>query len=243
MKITQLNLNNTTGFYQKEDTPFGVDEKGNLAPGFQYHDALVWEGSPGTKFLEEDIRHVPLSQFMAHWHDMFTRIAEYLVATVQPKYVLDIGCGSGQLSNYIRKVNKDIVTVTVDGNRDVLKSPYIDHNHFVARTDEELDFRDENGNKMLFDLIISLEHFEHISDNKVDVLMDNIVNHSKKGTHLIFTASTTPYPHDSHSHIHCNSRDRGYWLDIIRNRGFENYNVDYHLDRAGHTSEIFSVKS
>jgi SAM-dependent methyltransferase len=242
MKILQKNKNNITGFFQKDSTSFGVDEHGNLAPGFQFHDALVWKNSPGTEFLNRDIKHMPLDEFLELWHNMFTRIAEYLVNSIQPKYVLDLGCGSGQLSNYIRKIDPSIVTVTVDANREVVNSPYIDSNHFVARTDQSLNFTDSKGNKILFDLIISFEHFEHIADASVPALMQNIKDHSKLGTHLIFTACTTEYPADDHKHIHCNAQPREYWTNIIQQNGFEVYDGNFVLDRAGYTSEIFSKR-
>jgi SAM-dependent methyltransferase len=242
MKVTQKNKNNSTGFFQKENTSFGVDVNGNLAPGFQFHDALVWKNSPGTEFLNRDIKHMPLDEFLELWHSMFSRIAEYLVTTIKPKYVLDLGCGSGQLSNYIRKLDSNIVTVTVDANREVTSSPYIDSNHFIARTDLPLDFRDASGKKILFDLIISFEHFEHISDTAVPALMQNIKDHSKPGTHLIFTACTTEYPEDDHKHIHCNAQPREYWTNIIQQNGFEVYDGNFVLDRAGYTSEIFSKR-
>jgi 2-polyprenyl-3-methyl-5-hydroxy-6-metoxy-1,4-benzoquinol methylase len=242
MKIIQKNKNNTTGFFQKDRTDFGVDEHGNLADGFQFHDALVWKNSPGTEFLNRDIKHMPLDEFLELWHNMFSRIAKYLVNTIQPKYVLDLGCGSGQLSNYIRKLDPNIVTVTVDANREVINSPYIDSNHFIARTDQSLDFTDSKGNKILFDLIISFEHFEHISDSTVDMLMQNIKDHSKIDTHLIFTACTTKYTADDHEHIHCNAQHAEYWINHIRTIGFEPYDGNFILDRAGHTSEIFTKR-
>jgi len=240
MQIIQRNENNTTGFFQKDNTSFGVDEYGNTAPGFQFHDALVWENSPGMEFLNRDIKHMPIDDFLELWHNIFYRIAEYLVTTIRPKFVLDLGCGSGQLCNYIRKLDSNIITVTVDANREVLNGPYIDSNHFIARTDKLLDFRDANGNKIIFDLIVSFEHFEHISHESVDILMANIKDHSKLGTHLIFTACTTEYPAADHKHIHCNAQGREYWVNQVQKNGFEVYDSDFILNRAGHTSEIFS---
>jgi SAM-dependent methyltransferase len=242
MKIVQKNKKNSIGFYQKDNTTFGVDENGDLANGFQFHDALVWKNSPGTEFLNNDIKHISLDEFLELWHNMFSRIAEYLVTTIKPKYVLDLGSGSGQLSNYIRKLDPSIVTVTVDANQQVVNSPYIDDNHFIARTDQPLDFRDEKGNKIIFDLIISFEHFEHISHDAVNMLMENIKNHSKVDTHLIFTACIKEYPALDHKHIHCNAQEAQYWIDNIQQIGFEVYDSGFILDRAGYTSEIFSKR-
>jgi SAM-dependent methyltransferase len=243
MKIYQVNENNKTGFYQKDNTSFGVDEHGNLAPGFQFHDALVWKNSPGTEFLNRDIKHMPLDDFMDLWNKMFTRIAEHLVSTIKPKYVLDLGCGSGEFCNYIRKIDPNIITVTVDANRETVNSPYIDENHFIARTDLPLNFVDKNKNKVLFDLIVSFEHFEHISHESVGTLMQNIKDHSKLDTHLIFTACTYKYPHQSHEHIHCNAQSKEYWIEWIKKYGFEEYDGNFVLDRAGYTSEIFSKRN
>ena len=137
---------------------------------------------------------------------------------------------------------EDGVRFTVDANREVINSPYIDSNHFIARTDQPLDFTDSKGNKILFDLIISFEHFEHITHESVSSLMRNIQDHSKIGTHLIFTACTTEYPAEDHKHIHCNAQPYEYWIDNIRPYGFEPYNSNFILDRAGHTSEIFAKR-
>lgn len=243
MKIVQRNKNNTNGYFQKENTDFGVDENGNLAQGFQFHNALVWKDSPGTDFLNILIApHIPLDQLMNNWYQMFYRIADYLVKTYQPKYVLELGSGNGELCAYIRKINSDIVTVTTDANREVVKSPYIDSNHFICRTDKTLDFVDENGKKILFDLIISFDHFEHIHNDNVNVLMENIKDHSKIGTILIFTASQTPYTDETYRHVHCNPQSREYWLEWIKKYGFEEFGSNFSLNRAGSTSEIFAKR-
>ena len=43
-KIRQINDTNTTGFFHKAGTDIGVDENGEVALGYQHHDALWWNG-------------------------------------------------------------------------------------------------------------------------------------------------------------------------------------------------------
>jgi SAM-dependent methyltransferase len=237
MKIQQKNLDNVTGFFQKDDTNFGVDENGQLADGFQYEDALHWEGSPANHIQAQSIPD--FFNWIKGFDNMFFDIAQNLVNTIKPKKVLDLGSGSGILVKYIRDLDPSIITVTVDANRDTVKSPYIDENHFIARTDMPLDFRDTKNKKVIFDLILCLDHLEHISENRLNDFMQNVVDHSDLNTKFIFAANADPYPHESHKHIHCNAKPGSYWIDIIQKFGFEPYENEFFLGRSHNSSEIF----
>lgn len=240
IKVFQKNPNNRVGFIRKDESDFGIDENGQLADGFQYHDALWWEGSSAQQLQQSMGINIP--EFLANWNKMFMRIAEYVVYEIKPKSVLELGCGSGELSKYIRDLDGDILNVTIDANNETLQSPYYHQNHFIGRTDKVLDFVDADNNKITFDLIIAFEHFEHISENTVDTFMQNIRNHSTIGTKLLFTANKDPYPIESHKHIHCNPKPKSYWIDCIGRYGFEEYACDFEFNRAGNTSDIFSQR-
>jgi len=46
--------------------------------------------------------------------------------------------------------------------------------------------------------------------------MQNIRNHSKTGTHLIFTAGTNEDPAEDYKHIHCKCQPREKWNGHIK---------------------------
>jgi len=240
MKVVQNNSNNVFGFSRHENTDTGVDESGNVARGYQHHDAMWWKESPMER--SDATTTLELEPTVAYFESVFSNIASNIISCFNPKTVLDLGCGSGHLTYLLRKLNNDITTVTVDANRDTKLSPYIDHNHFIARTDKELDFTYENGEKVFFDLIISLEHFEHVPEDTFDMLMSNVVNHSLSGSSLVFTAAEWQYDDKNKEHVHCNLQDTLYWIDYIKDHGFFSIPNPFPLNRAGDTAEVFSIR-
>jgi len=250
-QIYQHNKENTTGISRIEGTDSGKDGQGNQVDGFQYHDALWWAGRgsidthrPPTLELEETVRG---------FEKLFSHIARSLITQFEPTRVLELGCGSGMLSYFLRRHDLGITTVTVDANQDVHRSPYVDHNHFLARTDEPLDFRDENNNPFKFDLVVSLEHFEHISEDTFEVLMENIDKHTVPGSNLAFTAAGWEYDHTEQGHVHCNVKTEDEWENYIERYKFKRISVpaydpvdgkmkEWRFGRAADTADIFAQK-
>jgi hypothetical protein len=66
-----------------------------------------------------------------------------------------------------------------------------------------------------FDLAMSIEVAEHILPEKSEVLVDNIVNASSK--YIIFTAASPGQGGEGH----INERERDFWIDLFKKRGFE----------------------
>ncbi len=237
MKVIQTNRDNTFGFARLNNLDIGVDEKGEIAQGYQHHDALWWKDSPIKR--DEATTTLDMDSTLQSFNIIFSNIANNIAINFAPKTVLELGCGNGQLANMLR--NFGIQTVTVDANREVLGSPFIDENHFLARTDKPLHFQYENGEPVVFDMVISLEHFEHVSPETFDVLMQNILNHTHQGSHLIFTAAAWEYDGDK-DHIHCNAKPKEYWQEYISKHGFEEMQRPFNLNRGGNTCEMFSVR-
>jgi len=249
-QIYQHNKENTTGISRIEGTDFGKDEQGNQIEGFQYHDALWWTASdsidtprPPTLELEETTQY---------FEGLFSHIARSLISVFKPVRVLELGCGNGMLSYFLRQHDPGIITVTVDANQDVHRSPYVDHNHFLARTDKPLDFRDENNNPFKFDLVISLEHFEHIAEDAFEVLMENIDKHTVPGSILAFTAAAWGYDLAEQEHVHCNVKTEDEWEKYIsayefkpitiRARDHNGKITRWRFGRAADTADIFAQK-
>ena len=238
-KIKQLNENNNTGFEHKTGTDIGLDEDGNVALGYQHHDALWWNGT--TTVEAKRPASLELHATVEYFHNLFGRIAYNLLTTFKPVSVLDLGCGSGMLCSKMRQLNSNVLTTTVDANQLVKeKSPYINENHFTARTDKKLDFRNENNHRLKFDMVVSLEHFEHVSEETFDTLMENIVEHTRKGSILVFTAASWAYDIEEQEHVHCHIKSTEEWVKYVQSYGFEILDPPFALNRAGDTAEIFT---
>lgn len=236
-KVKQVNLDNNFGFERVSGKDIGLDENGNLAQGYQHHDALWFPNSPMER--SEATTTLQMQETLNYFNIIFNKLTSNIINAIKPKKVLDLGCGSGQLTHMLRMYGID--TVTVDANKETVHSPYTDENHFIARTDKPLEFVDEEDNPVIFDLVISLEHFEHVSPETFDTLMNNIVKHTKSGSILICTAAGWAYDGDK-EHIHCNVRDEEYWHKYISSFGFEIIPNMFQTNRAGNNTEIFAKR-
>ena len=238
MKIYQENLSNCSGFFRKGEADLGVDEDGNLANGYQHHDALWWDGRNYIETRRPE--SMDFVQTMNFFNSCFGNLANNIVTYLRPKFILELGSGSGLLCSKLRGADSNIVTVSVDANRDVSRSPYIDQNHFCARTDRLLGFRDENKRRIIFDVVISLDHIEHISPEGIGYFMENIKTHTKHGSKLIFSSVDWKYPEGEHSHIHCNAKPKAWWVDLIGAFGFSEYFSPFPINRGGY--DLFMTK-
>jgi len=173
----------------------GIDASETVA-GYQHHDGLHFEG-PTCDAL----------------HNMFENLSKDILDNFKDvKYVLDVGSGAGHLRHWLLKLNPDLVIVTLDGNKETVNSPFLDlDNHFILRTDVDYELVDENGERIIFDLICSFEHFEHIEPSSFDVFMSNLIKHSKSDTCIIASAANWLYTKPEERHVHCNVKTGAEW--------------------------------
>ena len=186
----QINEQNTKGI-----------QKDEYLPGFAYVD--------GVRFDPEDEANLMMEP-MAMLLDEF--IGRHNITSI-----LDVGSGSGSLAWYLRQMNPSLSIVTLDGNVDTVKSPFIteDH-HFVVRTDQDYQIVDKDGNNAEFDLIISFEHLEHIQEENFVNFLQNIKNHSHDKTFFIATAAKWEYENEEEKHIHCNVKTIEEWHHYMK---------------------------
>jgi SAM-dependent methyltransferase len=233
--IRQANLYNK-GFEHKGGTDFGVDASGQKAQGYQHHDGLWFEGGEehnGRGKQETD-------RVIATFTDIFEKFASNLKFHFDPDRVLELGCGSGLMAQIMRERRMEVITA--DANpvaRD--HSPYLGEDHFWVRTDQPLDFVDEDGSRVYFDAVVSLEHFEHVPEDTFDTLMENICEHTLPGAALIFTAAQWKYAGDQ-EHIHCNVKNYDEWKEYLEKFGFEIKEHKFSINRCGDTIEIFAER-
>lgn len=159
-------------------------------PGYQHHDGLHFE----------------------EWkHLTYKNLAQKIVEKYCNKKdikILELGCGAGSLTGWIRKFNSNPLIVTADGNVGTVESPYIINNfHFIIRTDRDYHFVDENGETILFDIILCYEHLEHIEEKNLEQFLTSLNKHVKNGTIFLGTASINPYD----ERVHVNVKKREEW--------------------------------
>lgn len=198
-----LSCSSDLKIYQVNKKNKGIDRKGkNIPPGYQHKDGLWFEKDK---------------------HDTYFDLANYLyngfIKKNNFKTILELGSGAGSLAYHLRKLDPNLIVVTIDGNKKTSKSPYVKSNHhFIARTDENIEFFDRKKNRIIFDFIISFEHFEHIEDGKFQNLIDNIKKHIDENT-LCFcsAASWGPGAYEPH----CNVKTLNEWEKYLSAQDFE----------------------
>tara|TARA_Y100000361_G_scaffold149454_1_gene163729 strand:+ start:2058 stop:2777 length:720 start_codon:yes stop_codon:yes gene_type:complete len=146
------------------------DNNSESCPGFSWIDSIKWIDERPTAYAS---------------------LAKTLVNTFpDAKSILELGCGPGCLSYYIKHYGDDVEIVTLDINADApLRSPFIGENHFLCYTDKPYQIQKDNKD-VKFDLIISYEHFEHIPPKNLGEFLNNIKKHCHENTIINCTAST-----------------------------------------------------
>ena len=140
-------------------------------------------------------------------------LAEYFVPKIiekfNPKYVFDIGCGSGQWLDEYRKYN--VLTKGVEGSS----------NAFIEMSDEtkevvlEWDLRDKiKEEDYNIDFVQSFEVAEHIEKKYADVFVHNLIKDDPDI--ILFTAS----PPDQHGFRHVNCQERYYWWKKMKDKDY-----------------------
>ena len=192
MEIKQLNEENN-----------GINSINFVINGYQHHDAL-WFG--------ED-KHIT---YKALAHELYNN----LIAPNNFKTILELGSGAGSLAFFLREISNDLTVVTLDGNRESVGSPYINEkHHFIVRTDRHYNLVDKNEKTIKFDLVISFEHFEHISPGEdFLIFLENIKNHIHENTLILATASLQGEGVD---HWHPNVKSYEKWKEFLENEKFE----------------------
>lgn len=185
-----------TEILQNNKGLFSSDNQHSSAPGFDWMNSI------------EILKDIYKQGYKKHANS-FKNIFE------GNEYILELGCGGGNLSYYIRKLFPNIKYITLDINADTPNSKFIKkQNHFITYTDQDYLIQ-ENNNNIKFDYILSYEHFEHIPSKTLPIFFKNIRNHSSKTTKIIATASKI------YSAVHHSVYNKDEWSKILYKHGFE----------------------
>jgi SAM-dependent methyltransferase len=136
----------------------------------------------------------------------------FVFSIVNPTSVLDVGCGNGSWL----KVCKDLGVSDVYGVDGIQ----------VSKEDlmiEEDKFLKYNLSKKLtlermFDMVISLEVAEHLSETEADTFVDSLTSHSSV---VLFSAAIP----GQGGQFHLNEQWPKYWQEKFKSKGFEAYDI------------------
>lgn len=136
--------------------------------------------------------------------------------------VLDLGCAGGQI--IIDHLNLGDLAVGLEGSSHALNGAgkhnwdlYKDKNLFLCDITEKFSILDDNGETIKFDIIQMWEVLEHIPENKLNILLDNIKKHLK--TNGIFIGSVATYHCISGTHVSVFEKSK--WSEIFKTSGFD----------------------
>ena len=142
-------------------------------------------------------------------------LAEYFVPKIiekfNPKYVFDIGCGSGQWLDEYRKYN--VLAKGVEGSS----------NAFIEMSEEtkdnvlQWDLRDKIEEEDYdVDFVQSFEVAEHIEEEYADVFVHNLI----KDDPDIVLLTAAPAGQEGGGVQHVNCQERYYWMKKMKDKDY-----------------------
>ena len=140
-------------------------------------------------------------------------LAEYFVPKIiekfNPKYVFDIGCGTGQWLDEYRKYN--VLTKGVEGS----SNAFIEMSKETKDNVLQWDLRDKIEEEDYdVDFVQSFEVAEHIEEEYADVFIHNLIKDDPDI--VLFTAA----PPDQHGFQHVNCKERYYWIKKMKDKDY-----------------------
>jgi SAM-dependent methyltransferase len=134
-------------------------------------------------------------------------VVPYLIDLLQPKSVVDVGCGTGAWLSVFRE--HDIEDVFgIDGDYVDRHSLLIPHGQFLA-----VDLRHQIPIARQFDLVLSLEVAEHIPASHTDIYLRHL---ESLGDVIAFSAAVP----NQGGQGHVNEQWPEYWKELFEARGF-----------------------
>ncbi len=142
-------------------------------------------------------------------------VSKLIYSLIQPKSVLDVGCGIGTWLKVFKELGVEEV-FGIDGyyvNRTLLEK-FVD----PIKEFQNVDLRNSFNLSRKFDLTLCLEVGEHLPDKSACVLIESICKHSDI---VVFSAAI---PHQG-GQFHLNEQYPKYWENLFDNFGFKCYDL------------------
>ena len=140
-------------------------------------------------------------------------LAEYFVPKIikkfKPKYVLDVGCGSGQWLDEYRRHN--ILTKGIEGSSNAWPIMSDETKEVVLKRDLRDKIEEEDYN---IDFVQSFEVAEHIEKEYADVFIYNLI---KDDPDIVLLTAAPP---EQHGFQHVNCQEREYWMKKMKDKDY-----------------------
>lgn len=137
-------------------------------------------------------------------------IGKHIFETIRPSSIIDLGCGVGSyLEGAFHAGCKDIKGIEL--SYDMAKKYIIeDISPYISEGDVTRDL----GIDRRFDCVVSFEVAEHIDPNGTEKFIENLTDLSNG--YIVMTAA----PLGQRGTGHINLRDKTFWIDSIKAKGF-----------------------
>src|SRR5688572_13458688 len=132
---------------------------------------------------------------------------------VRPESVVDIGCGNGTWLKAFLEINPNLEVLGIDGD-------YVDRSQLRIPADKfrPFDLRKKLTLDRKFDLVVSLEVAEHLTEEHAATYVNSLV---KAGDVILFSAA---FPGQGGTD-HVNEQLPDYWADRFKVHSYQFYDV------------------
>ncbi|WDF54746.1 class I SAM-dependent methyltransferase [Mucilaginibacter sp. KACC 22063] len=131
-----------------------------------------------------------ISRCVPRYNEMFYNIFHYIPDDLQPRNILDLGCGTGNLTEAALQHFPDAQIHALDLSADILNEcrlRFKDHDNISYH---QQDFNDLDFPAQSFDLVISSIAIHHIADSQKADLYKKIFRMLKPGGVFVFADQT-----------------------------------------------------
>lgn len=201
------------------DYPIALDSMDHLEP----HGALDQQGHEGIEFFKE-------------LHIKFPQV----------NHVLDFGTGMGTFVDNGIKAGFDVYGIEGTDKVDSA-TPWVRYKnqrlfHADLRHPFYIFYPAEYYRQgimatdfyALFDLITAWDVMEHLSEDSIDIVMENITRHLNSGGYFM---GTIEFSDTDNERYHTLCKPRGWWITKFEEYGFKDCGFDTILQKARHSPE------
>jgi len=160
--------------------------------------------------------------------ELISEVSDYFGTNNQIS-VLDLGCAGGKfICDFIQQgdigVGLEGSSTAIDGAGKVNWKKYYNKNLFLCDIGKPFEIL-HNNNSLKFDFIHSEEVFEHIPEENIDCLLQNIKNHTKENTICMFgisiVTSIHTQPDGTKVDLHVTNKPAEWWMEKFDTNGFK----------------------